>query len=126
MVDRKAMMIWTTKFMTNYLLSKKQFLIDHVLHPGRPNVSKSEVRDPNSIFVFKFNTHFGGGKSSGFCLIYYAVENAKKYKPKYRLIRKPQPNTSRKITSLKPPLIVASTVKSGDYSKKKKKKKNHR
>ncbi|PKU74922.1 40S ribosomal protein S24-2 [Dendrobium catenatum] len=46
-----------------------------VLHPGRPNVSKAElkeklaklydVKDQNSIFVFKFRTHFGGGKSTG-------------------------------------------------------------
>ncbi|KAF9613193.1 hypothetical protein IFM89_005995 [Coptis chinensis] len=45
-----------------------------VLHPGRPNVSKAElkeklskiyeVKDPNLIFVFKFRTHFGGGKST--------------------------------------------------------------
>ncbi|XP_050156264.1 40S ribosomal protein S24-1-like [Malus sylvestris] len=100
MADRKAMMIRTMKFMTNYVLSKKQFLIDHVLHPGRLNVSKVEldeklanlyeVRDPNAIFVFKLGTHFEGGKSTGFGLIYYAVENAKKYEPKYRLIRKPQ------------------------------------
>lgn len=46
-----------------------------------------DVKDPNSIFVFKFRTHFGGGKSTGFGLIYDSVENAKKYEPKYRLIR---------------------------------------
>ncbi|KAI7996101.1 40S ribosomal protein S24-2 [Camellia lanceoleosa] len=46
-----------------------------------------EVKDPNAIFVFKFQTHFGEGKSTGFGLIYDSVENAKKYKPKYRLIR---------------------------------------
>ncbi|KAL9691545.1 hypothetical protein QQ045_011969 [Rhodiola kirilowii] len=32
-------------------------------------------------------THFGGGKSTGFGLIYDSVENAKKFQPKYRLIR---------------------------------------
>ncbi|OMO62268.1 Zinc finger, PHD-type [Corchorus capsularis] len=92
----KAVTIRTRKFMTNRLLSRKQFIID-VLHPGRPNVSKAElkeklarmyeVKDPNAIFVFKFRTHFGGGKSTGFGLIYDSVENAKKYEPKYRLIR---------------------------------------
>ena len=46
-----------------------------------------DVNDPNSIFVFKFRTHFGGGKSTGFGLIYDSVESAKKYEPKYRLIR---------------------------------------
>jgi len=46
-----------------------------------------DVKDPNTVFVFKFRTHFGGGKSTGFGLIYDSVENAKKYEPKYRLIR---------------------------------------
>ncbi|KAH7864778.1 hypothetical protein Vadar_033703 [Vaccinium darrowii] len=46
-----------------------------------------EVRDPNAIFVFKFQTHFGGGKCTGFDLIYDSVENSKKYEPKHRLIR---------------------------------------
>ncbi|KAL5766748.1 hypothetical protein ACOSP7_017365 [Xanthoceras sorbifolium] len=46
-----------------------------------------DVKDQNAIFVFKFITHFGRGKSIGFGLIYDSVENAKKYEPKYRLIR---------------------------------------
>ncbi|XP_074298886.1 small ribosomal subunit protein eS24z-like [Silene latifolia] len=46
-----------------------------------------DVRDPNSIFVFKFRTHYGGGKSTGFGLIYDSVKSAKKFEPKYRLVR---------------------------------------
>lgn len=46
-----------------------------------------DVRDPNSIIVFNFRNHFGGGKSTGFGLIYDSVENAKKFEPKYRLVR---------------------------------------
>jgi ribosomal protein S24E len=46
-----------------------------------------EVKDPNCIFVFKFRTHFGGGKSTGFGLIYDNLDAAKKFEPKYRLIR---------------------------------------
>ena len=46
-----------------------------------------EVRDPQTIFVFGFRTQFGGGKSTGFGLIYDSVDSAKKYEPKYRLIR---------------------------------------
>ncbi|XP_035823216.1 uncharacterized protein [Zea mays] len=59
----------TRKFMTNRLLSRKQFVLE-VIHPGRPNVSKAElkerlakiyeVKDPDCIFVFKFRTNFGG------------------------------------------------------------------
>lgn len=46
-----------------------------------------DVRDLQRIFVFQFRTHFGGGKSSGFGLIYDNIESAKKFEPKYRLIR---------------------------------------
>ena len=68
-----------------------------VLHPGRPNVPKSElkeqlsrmfkVNDNNCVFVFGFKTDFGGAKSTGFALIYDNFEQAQKYEPKYRLIR---------------------------------------
>ncbi|KAM0869686.1 hypothetical protein ACQ4PT_040507 [Festuca glaucescens] len=68
-----------------------------VIHPGRANVPKTELKDklakmydvkePNCIIVFKFRTHFGGGKSTGFGLIYDSVDAAKKFEPKYRLIR---------------------------------------
>ncbi|KAK9945287.1 hypothetical protein M0R45_010809 [Rubus argutus] len=44
MADNKAVTIRTRKFMTNRLLSRKQFVID-VLHPGRPNVSKAELKE---------------------------------------------------------------------------------
>ncbi|RFS87622.1 hypothetical protein CH426_26550, partial [Klebsiella aerogenes] len=64
----KAVTIRTRMFMFNRSLARKQFIID-VLHPGRANVSKAElkeklsrmyeVKDPNAIFVFKFRTHFG-------------------------------------------------------------------
>ncbi|GFY94794.1 ribosomal protein S24e family protein [Actinidia rufa] len=78
----KAVTIRTRKFMTNRLLSRKQFV------ELKEKLSRMyEVKDPNAIFVFKFRTHFGGGKSTGFGLIYDSVENAKKYEPKYRLIR---------------------------------------
>ncbi|KAJ9547703.1 hypothetical protein OSB04_020246 [Centaurea solstitialis] len=163
MADTKAVTIRTRKFMTNRLLSRKQFVrfaqrqpllyVIDVLHPGRPNVSKDiclvfdkigldrtglaelkeklarmyEVKDPNSIFVFKFRTHFGGGKSTGFGLIYDSVENAKKYEPKYRLVRngldtkveksrkqmKERKNRSKKIRGVK-------KTKAGDAAKKKK------
>ncbi|MCO5567621.1 hypothetical protein L7F22_021315 [Adiantum nelumboides] len=96
MADLKNCTVRTRKFMTNRLLSRRQFVVD-VLHPGRPNVSKAElkeklaklyeVRDPQSVFVFGFRTQFGGGKSTGFGLIYDNVDSAKKYEPKYRLIR---------------------------------------
>jgi small subunit ribosomal protein S24e len=39
-----AATIRTRKFLTNRLLSRKQFVVD-VLHPGRPNVAKDELRE---------------------------------------------------------------------------------
>lgn len=46
-----------------------------------------EVRDPATIFVFGFRTQFGGGKSAGFGLIYDNLDAAKKFEPRYRLVR---------------------------------------
>jgi small subunit ribosomal protein S24e len=87
--------IRTRKFMTNRLLCRKQMVCD-VLHPGMPSISKKEIRDklaamykvtPDVIFVFGFRTNFGGGKSTGFALIYDSLDNAKKFEPKHRLAR---------------------------------------
>lgn len=82
--------------MNNRLLQRKQFIID-VIHQGRPNVSKAElkekigkmykVKDAQAVFLFGFKTQFGGGKSSGFGLIYDNLTVAKKFEPKYRLVR---------------------------------------
>merc|ERR1711990_1441025 len=95
-MSEKACRIRTRKFMTNRLLQRKQFVID-VLHPGRPNVPKAEitekiakmydVKDPAGIIVFGFKTAFGGGKTTGFGLIYDSVVAAKKFEHKYRLAR---------------------------------------
>lgn len=37
--------------------------------------------------MFGFRNKFGGGKSTGFCMIYDTLEDIKKFEPKYRLIR---------------------------------------
>ena len=46
-----------------------------------------KVNEVNRVFVFGFRTVFGGGRSSGFALIYDSEEEAKKYEPKFRLAR---------------------------------------
>eukprot|EP00168_Porphyra_purpurea_P019336 TRINITY_DN765_c0_g1_i13.p2 TRINITY_DN765_c0_g1~~TRINITY_DN765_c0_g1_i13.p2 ORF type:complete len:134 (-),score=57.10 TRINITY_DN765_c0_g1_i13:460-861(-) len=96
MSDSKSCTIRTRKFLTNRLLYRKQFIID-VLHPGRGSVPKFELKDklakmykvsdPQTIFVFGFSIAFGGGKSTGFGVIYDSLDYAKKFEPKYRLIR---------------------------------------
>lgn len=78
----------------SYSISSLQ-VVD-VLHPGRPTVPKTEVREklarmykttPDVIFCFGFQTAFGGGKTTGFALVYDSLDFAKKLEPKYRLVR---------------------------------------
>ncbi|XP_034858802.1 40S ribosomal protein S24-like [Mirounga leonina] len=87
--------IRTRKFMYNRLLQRKQMVID-VLHPGKATVPKTEIWEklakmykttPDVIFVFGFRTHFGGGKTTGFGMIYDSLDYAKKNEPKHRLAR---------------------------------------
>lgn len=80
----------------NRLLQRKQFVID-VLHQGRRNVTKAElteilakmfhVTDPKTIFTYGFKTNFGGGRSVGFGLVYDNLQVAKRFEPKFRLVR---------------------------------------
>lgn len=67
-----------------------------VLHPNRPNVSKDELRsklselykaNKDQVSAFGFRTQYGGGKSTGFALIYDSGEAMKKFEPHYRLVR---------------------------------------
>ena len=46
-----------------------------------------KVSDVQRVLTFGFRTDFGGGKSTGFALIYDTIEDAKKFEPKYRLAR---------------------------------------
>jgi len=63
-------------------------MVVDVLHEGRPNVPKTEIRDklahmfkvkdPNCVSMFGFKTDFGGGRSTGFALIYDSLNQLKK------------------------------------------------
>lgn len=94
MVDG-SVTIRTRKYMTNRLLCRRQMIVD-VLHPGKASVPKTTIREKlaqvykctaDRVFTFGFKTNFGGGKSSGFALIYDTMDFAKKFEPKYRLHR---------------------------------------
>lgn len=85
----------TRKFKTNRLLGRKQMVCD-VIHPEMASVNKKDIRDklaamykvtPDVVFAFGFRTNFGGGRSTGFALIYDTLDNAKKFEPKHRLQR---------------------------------------
>jgi len=92
----KSVTLRTRKFLTNRLLARKQFIID-VIHQGKPVLPKTEIRerlaklykvqDPQTVVVFGFETKFGGGRSTGFGLIYDNLQALKKYEPKFRLVR---------------------------------------
>jgi len=71
-------------------------MIVDVLHPGRANVAKKELQevvggmfkaDPKLTILFGFKTKFGGGKSTGFCLIYDNKDSMMKFEPKHRMVR---------------------------------------
>ena len=71
-------------------------MVVDIIHPGRANVTKSELQevigsmhksDPKLVMLFGFKTKYGGGKSTGFCLIYDNEESCLKFEPKYRLTR---------------------------------------
>merc|ERR1711872_691895 len=87
--------IRTRKFMTNRLLMRRQMIVD-VLHPGKATVPKSDIREKlarmykataDCIVCYGFRTAFGGGKTTGFALIYDSLDFLKQYEPKYRLAR---------------------------------------
>ncbi|KAI0348017.1 40S ribosomal protein S24 [Trametopsis cervina] len=101
--------IRTRKFITNRLLARRQFVVD-ILHPQRANVSKSELSEKiasiyksekDRVVTFGLKTHFGGGRTTGFALIYDDETSQRKFEPKYRLIRSglatPPPKTNRKL-----------------------------
>jgi len=90
-----AVTLRTRKFMTNRLLARRQFILD-VLHPSRPNVSKAELSeklaamyktDKERVVTFGFRTQFGGGRSTGFALIYDDEASQKKFEPRHRLVK---------------------------------------
>ena len=83
------------KFVANPLLARRQFVLD-VYHPQAASVSRVNLRkliaqkfgcSEQNVVVFGMKTKFGGGKSSGFGLIYDSVDQLMKYESKVRLVR---------------------------------------
>jgi len=100
--------IRTRKVQTNRLLNRKQMVLD-VHHPNKANVSKNDLRsllakefkvaDEKAVYLYGFKTAFGGGRSTGFALIYDTLEDALDVEPRYRLVRSglaPKTSGSRK------------------------------
>eukprot|EP01083_Nonionella_stella_P111864 328491_1 len=106
--DKKKFTIRTRNFMSNRLLCRKQMVVE-VTHPQRGTVPRKEmqaavakmygIHDSQCVQLFGFKTAFGGGKSTGFALIYDNVSFCKQYEPKFRLVRaglQPKKETARK------------------------------
>ena len=83
------------KFQRNTLLNRKQMAIE-IIHPEAPNVSRSDLRDKisgiyktakDNVVVYGLKTKFGGGRSSGFALVYDSIADRKKYDAHHNLVR---------------------------------------
>lgn len=67
-----------------------------ILHPDKASMPKSEIRErlaklykttPDVVIPYGFTIQFGGGRSTGFAQIYDSLDAAKKFEPKYRMLR---------------------------------------
>lgn len=88
--------IFVVMMMTSLMMILTSTSYRDVLHPNRANVSKDELREKlaelykankDQVSVFGFRTQYGGGKSTGFALVYDSHEALKKFEPHYRLVR---------------------------------------
>merc|ERR1711939_731468 len=71
-------------------------MVVDIIHPGKPNMSKQDIKEKlatmyrttaDVVMPFGFKTDFGGGRSTGFALVYDNVDALKKIEPNYRLQR---------------------------------------
>jgi small subunit ribosomal protein S24e len=95
-MTKEEFTIRTRKFISNRLLRRKQMVID-IYHPSMATVPKTElvealaqryrVSNPQTISCFGLKTAFGGGKSTGFALIYDSVEDRALVEPRFRQVR---------------------------------------
>merc|ERR1712106_1199157 len=97
--------IRTRKYMTNRLLCRRQMVVD-VLHPPKASVAKADVREKlakmynctaDRVFTFGFKTNFGGGKSTGFGLIYDTMDFAKQKKERKNRTKKVRGTAKAKV-----------------------------
>lgn len=53
----------------------------------RDKLAQMYKADKDAVVVFGCKYAFGGGKTTGFALVYDNVESAKKFEPKFRMVR---------------------------------------
>jgi len=71
-------------------------MVVDIIHPGKANLSKLEIKEKlatmykttgDVVMPFGFKTDFGGGRSTGFALIYDNFDALKKIEMTYKLAR---------------------------------------
>merc|ERR1712060_650379 len=87
--------LYVRKYLKNPLMCRNQLSVD-LIHPGMANVPKSEIKEKlakvmkvkeEAITVFGLKNKYGGGRSTGFALIYENLDKKKKYDTKTGLRR---------------------------------------
>merc|ERR1711990_889487 len=87
--------LYIRKFLKNPLMGRKQLVVD-LIHPGMANVPKDQIKEKlaktmkvkeEAITVFGLKNKYGGGRSTGFALIYENLDKKKKYDTKTALRR---------------------------------------
>merc|ERR1711907_683242 len=86
MTDKPAKVtLFTKQLVHNPLLSRKQMIVE-IIHTDKMNVSKTQIKeklgemfkcDAGVINVFGLKFKFGGGRSTGFALIYDSMDARK-------------------------------------------------
>ena len=93
MADR--FVLYTRKVLNNPLLGRKQLQIE-IVHPDSGNISKTALKErladmfkskTEQIAIFGLSSKFGGGRSTGFALMYNSMDDRKKYDSKTSLMR---------------------------------------
>ena len=86
-----------------------------LIHPEKSNVSKSDIKaklaqtlkaKEENISIFGLKTKFGGGRSTGFALLYDSLDARKKYDSKKMLRR-----VSQRLPSLRTFLAALSGLR---------------
>jgi len=90
MADSKAdskFILYVRKFLKNPLLARSQVSVD-LIHPEMANVSKEQIKrklcaqmkaKEEAVSIYGLKTAFGGGRSTGYALIYDSLDAKKQY-----------------------------------------------
>jgi small subunit ribosomal protein S24e len=97
------------KQIENKLLDRTQFVVD-LKHSGTQAPTREEIKDIIStklpadkarVVVFGLHTQFGGGRTTGFGLVYKSLDALKVIEPKHRLIKAGLAEKSKKTRRMR-------------------------